>query len=592
MNFSTGGQHFDLAVQHHQAGRWSEAERIYREILADHPDHAGAMHLLGMVLYQRGERAEAYPLVRRGAELDAGNGAYQANLGAVCRSLHRTEEAAEAYRRSVEMSPNVAVVWNNLGNLQADTEQLDLALSSYRKALEIDPKHPNTRMNLAKTLAEAGRFSEAFAEYHLALAQQPSAKEHSNLLLDLHYPDEPSIEEIFEEHLRFDRIYAKPLKPLTPGHHLDRSPDRPLRVGYISPDFRQHPVAHLLEPLLANHDRAEFRIHCYSDAPPHEVLHRLRGYADRWTDTRLLSDEELSKALMQDQIDILVDLAGHTYGNRLLVFARRPAPVQITCIGYPDTTGLSEIDYRFTDAQRSPPENKDAFSSEKLYRLPRSAWCYRPFEISLPAGAAPALRNGYVTFGCLNTHRKITPNTLRIWGQILSRLPTARLILSVGSIDRSAKFGRKLLIAYFAAAGIDESRVQLIDRCSNDQYLSHLAQIDIALDTFPYQGGLTTLDTLWMGTPVVVLAGRSYVSRVGVNILSQVGLGDLIADTPQDYVRIALDLAENIPRLTKLHETLRNLLERSPLMDEKGYTHHVEAAMRQMWRNYCGKTSG
>jgi predicted O-linked N-acetylglucosamine transferase (SPINDLY family) len=516
MNFSAGSQRFDLALQHHQAGRLSEAESIYRQILADQPEHAGAMHLLGMVLYQRGERAEACPLVRDGARLDPGNAAYQANLGAVCRSLQRSEEAAAAYRRSVELAPNIAVVWNNLGNLQADRGQFDLALSSYRKALELDPKHPNTRMNLAKTLAEAGRFSEAFAEYHLGLAQQPSAREHSNLLLDLHYPDEPSVEEIFEEHLQFDRVYAQ---PLTPRHHSDRSPDRPLRIGYISPDFRQHPVVYLLEPLLANHNRAEFGIHCYSDAPVQEVLLRLRGYADRWTDTRLLNDEKLAKVIIEDQIDILVDLAGHTRGNRMLVFARRAAPVQITCIGYPDTTGLSEIDYRFTDAQRSPPESKDAFSSEKLYRLPQSAWCYRPFETSLSASAAPVLRNGYVTFGCLNTHRKITPNTLRLWGQILSRLPTARLILSVGSVDRSEKFGRKLLTAHFAAAGIDEGRVQLIDRCPHEQYLTHLAQLDIALDTFPYHGGLTTLDTLWMGTPVVVLAERSYVSRVGVSIL-------------------------------------------------------------------------
>jgi protein O-GlcNAc transferase len=582
------GQLFQLALQHHQAGRLSEAERIYRQILEAQPTHAGAMHLLGMALYQQGQSLEAYPLVKRGTELDPRNGAYLANLGAVCRSLGRVNEAATAYQRSLEISPNVAAAWNNLGNLQADQEQFDLALASYGRALELDPKHPNAHINMANTLAETGEYLAAFAEYRLGFAQQPNAREHSNLLLDLHYPDGPSAAEIFEEHLRFDQLYGRPLRPKMPGHHSDRSPDRRLRIGYVSPDFRQHPVAQLLEPLLANHNRAEFAVYCYSDAPADQVLQRLCGYADRWTDTRSLNDEGLAKVIMDDRIDILVDLAGHTRGNRMLVFARKPAPVQITCIGYPDTTGLSAIDYRFTDALRDPPDSGDPLCSEKSFRLAGSAWCYRPFETSLPAASPTVLRNGYVTFGCLNKLRKITPTIIQLWAQILIRVPAARLVLSVGSPDRSARFGRKLLASQFAAVGIDESRVRLIDRCSQEQYFQHLQQLDIALDSFPYQGGVTTLDTLWMGTPVVVLAGRTYVSRVGVSILGNIGLNELIAATTEQYVNIAVNLARDIPRICELHASLRPRLERSPLMDTKGHASQVEAAIRQMWRDYCG----
>jgi predicted O-linked N-acetylglucosamine transferase (SPINDLY family) len=565
------------------------AEAIYRQILATKPDHAGALHLLGLILFSQGKPQDAYPLVSRGAQLAPKNPAYLANLGAVCRALGNLDEAAHALQRSLQLVPNNPAAWNNLGNIQTDREELDLALSSFRRALELDPQHPTAQINIAKTLAESGDFAGAFAEYRSRLANAPNATLHSDFLLDLHYPEFVTAEEIFQEHLRFDQLYARPLAPTVPSHYSDRSPDRPLQIGYVSPDLRQHPVAQLLEPLLANHDRSQFKIHCYSDSPADQTQHRLRGYVDHWTDTRPLSDDALCHRMAHDKIDILIDLTGHTRGNRLLVFARKPAPVQVTCIGYPNTTGLTAIDYRLTDPLRDPPDSGNGPYTEKSYRLPETAWCYRPFDASPPWAPPPFEKNRFITFGVMNILHKITPTILRLWAEILRELPASRLAIAVGGVNRSATFGQSRLAREFTALGINPSRLLFIPRSSHEQDLHHLTQFDIALDTFPYHGGMTTLDTLWMGTPVIVLSGQSYVSRVGVSILHNLGLNDLIARTPQQYVQIALTLARDRPRLAQLHQTLRRILEQSQLMNAGRYTANYEKALRQMWREYCSR---
>jgi predicted O-linked N-acetylglucosamine transferase (SPINDLY family) len=367
-------------------------------------------------------------------------------------------------------------------------------------------------------------------------------------------------------------------------------PDRRLRIGYVSPDFRAHSVASFLEPVLARHDTDNFDVVCYAQvAHPDRTTERLRQLAGHWRDTCAQSDEQVANMIRQDRIDILVDLAGHTRNNRLTVFTHRPAPIQLTYLGYPNTTGLPQIDYRLTDALADPPE-ADALHTERLVRLPRGFLCYSAPQDAPAVSPLPATAVGHITFGSLNNLAKVNEQVVELWARVLHAVPGAQLLLKGKALCDQATAGR--FVEMFARHRIPADRLRLASwAATRAQHLTTYAQVDIALDPFPYNGTTTTCEALWMGVPVVALAGDRHAARVGVSILTHVGLREFIATTPDDYVRTAAGLAADRARLVALRASLRRRMADSPLCDGAAFTRDIEATYRAMWETWCGSVA-
>jgi len=406
---------------------------------------------------------------------------------------------------------------------------------------------------------------------------------HDNLLNTLHYDPAWDMHSIFAEHVEWNRLHAEPLQRLILPHANERDPMRRLRIGYVSPDFRHHPVGRFILPLLESHDRRQVEVFGYCQlAVPDQLTAKLRSHTDTWRNITALSDQQAAELIRQDRIDILVDLAGHTADNRLLVFARKPAPVQVTYLGYPTTTGLAAIDYRLSDRYLKPDQSDDPYFTEQSIRLEGTYWCYEPSLVNQAVNELPALSAKTITLGCLNNFCKVSPAALETWAGLLNKLDDSRLVLHSGHGSH-----RERVIRLMADRGIAADRLEIVGRVSPEEYFKTYQRIDIALDPFPFAGGTTTCDALWMGVPVVTLAGRTVVGRAGVSILSNVGLPELIARTPEDYVKIAVDLAGDMPRLAELRSILRRRMEESPLMDKMSYARGIEAAYRAMWRTWC-----
>jgi predicted O-linked N-acetylglucosamine transferase (SPINDLY family) len=464
---------------------------------------------------------------------------------------------------------------------------LDEAIAAFRQLLAVQPNFAEAHNSLGRALAEQGRLDEALAAYRRTLQIRPDyAEAHGNLLLSLHYAPEFDAQTMFEEHCLWGDVHAGPLAPFIQPNTNDRSPDRPLRGGYVSPDFREHSVAFFLENLLACHDPGQIEIFCYADmSRPDAVTVRLQQHAAHWRRITGLSDAQVAELIRIDRIDILVDLSGHTAHYRLLVFARKPAPVQVSWLGYRDTTGLKAMDYRLTDAHADPPGTTELWHTEQLVRLPDCAWCFRPSEHAPAVSPPPRLRAGHITFGCFNARPKITVPLLKFWADILLGVPGSRLVLENQSLRDISTQQR--LRTVMAKAGISSNRIDLEN--PTPELADHLAsygRVDIALDTFPYHGTTTTCEALWMGVPVVSLSGKTHPSRVGVALLKNVGLPELVAPTPEDYVQRTVELATDLPRLDGLRSTLRQRMQASPLMDAPRFARHIEAAYRMMWHKW------
>jgi predicted O-linked N-acetylglucosamine transferase (SPINDLY family) len=383
-----------------------------------------------------------------------------------------------------------------------------------------------------------------------------------------------------------ERHGAFPL-PAPSSFPNDRTSDRPLRIGYLSPDFRRHSVSFFFEPLLAAHDRSRVQVTCYADLPnPDEVSRRLQGLADRWCNVTPLSHQQLADRIREDGIDILVDLAGHTAGNRLPVFAQKPAPIQVSWLGYPGTTGLDAIDARLTDDIADPPGEADRCHSERLVRLPDGFLCYSPPEDAPSVTPLPAISAGHITFGSFNNPAKITHEAIRAWAAILNNLPNARLLLK-GKAFADATTCRRFR-RLFAACGIDANRLTTMGMTqSSREHLDLYGQVDIALDTFPYNGTTTTCEALWMGVPVVTLKGKRHAARVGASILHRLELDHLTASSQDDYVAKALTLAGDTAALQALRAGLRERMQRSPLCAPRPFAAAVEDAYRTLWQQWC-----
>jgi len=545
----TTDQAIDLAIEHQRRGRPAEAERILRQVLAVEPENLNALQLLGVCALRQGRHDQAVALLQRAVQRVPHSAEVLNNLGLALHGAGRDREAVEAYRRALAINDRLPLVWNNLANALRELGRCEEAFEPARRAVELDP-----------TPAAAGGFVQSLL-YHPAY----------------------TAEALYEAHRQWARRYADPLTAEAPPHDNDRSPQRRLRLGYLSPDFREHVVGRNFLPLLEHHDRRQFELYAYSQSAAHDWLTaRLRAGFDHWRDIATIPDPQVAQLIRADRIDILVDLALHTADNRLLVMARRPAPVQVAHMGYPATTGLEAIDYRFTDVHLEPPERGDALSSEVPVRL-RSFWCFDPIEPAPPVGDLPALSAGRITFGSLNAAHKVTQPTIELWADVLHAVPASRLLLLTGRPnDENPEMAER-----FARLGVAAGRILFRSKRPREAYLRIYGEIDIGLDTFPYNGHTTSCDAFWMGVPVITMVGHTSVGRAGASLLRNLGLGELVARTPQQFLQIAADLAGDLPRLAELRRGMRHRMRTSPLMDYQGYARQVESAYRQMWRAWC-----
>jgi predicted O-linked N-acetylglucosamine transferase (SPINDLY family) len=448
---------------------------------------------------------------------------------------------------------------------------------------------PEAYGNMGSCLVDRGDFEEGIAAFRKALDLRPgAARAFSSLIYNLHLYSGYGSADLRREHEEWNRRYAEPLADSIRPHNNVRDPDCRLRVGYYSPDFRDHVVGSNILPLLREHDHEHYEIFCYSNVLKGDAFTaKMKGYADVWRDIVALGDAEAAELVRRDGIDVLVDLALHTAGNRLLIFAHKPAPVQVTFAGYPSSTGLKTIDYRLTDPYLDPPGGSDEFYSERSFRLPHSFWCFEAQESDPAVNDLPALTAGHVTFGCLNTFRKISPATWGRWARVLHAVPGSELI--VLAPEGSA---RETATRILEKDGIDPYRFRFVSAKPRSQYMSLYHRIDIGLDTLPYNGHTTSLDSYWMGVPVVTLVGKTVVGRAGLSQATNLGLTELVAHGEEEFVSIAAKLARDLPGLAALRRGLRERMLSSPLCDAKGFTRGIEQAYRQMWQTWCAKGNG
>ncbi|MFS8906391.1 tetratricopeptide repeat protein [Synechococcus sp. O70.2] len=584
----------DFAQAYFEAGcllldqlRFKEAIPLLEKALEYKPDFALAYNNLGLAYRHLNEPEKEEIQYRQALVHDPQLAEAYCNLGLLLQSQHRNAEALPVLQEAVRLKPDFVEGHRALGSAYKELNRLSEALEALEQALALKPDDPSTYAVLAGVYLQQCRHKEAIQAYRKSAKLAPGVIAfHGNILMGLHYAPDFDPEETLREHKKWGDATQAAVAHLRRPYHRDRDLKRPLRIGYISGDFKLHSVSMFFEHVYNHHDHERFQIYCYSNTPHSDmVTERMKEKADGWRDIyKIRSDVEVAELIHEDKIDILVDLAGHTAYNRLGVLALKPAPIQVTYLGYPNTTGLTLVDYRITDAYADPPGMTEKYHTEKLMRLPKSFLCYNPVDIFPPVSELPALSAGYITFGCCNNPTKITPNVVAVWAEILKRLPNARILLkNMRYTDSSV---REIFWGHFEEHGVDRQRVHLVgDRQSIPEHLQIYNEIDIGLDPFPYNGTTTTCETLWGGAPVVVLAGNAHVCRVGVSILTNVGLPELVAQTPEEYVEIAVNLANDLERLRHLRHNLRDMMEKSPLRDPQGHARALEQAYRQMWKN-------
>jgi predicted O-linked N-acetylglucosamine transferase (SPINDLY family) len=578
--------HYNLGTLHADQGRYEEAIAALGQVLRWRPDHLDALINTGTAYLNLRRIDEAVPYYQRALALRPDNIQALYNLGTAFLNQGRLMDAASLLQRAVAASPDYVEAAYNLGNVYNDMFRFDEARTCYERVLALQADFVPALVNLGNVLLALGLPGQAIAYYDRALALQPAAYlAHHARLLAMNYLYPPATAELWAAHRRFGAQFETEDRP-RPRHANPRDPARRLKIGYVSPDLRLHSVGFFMEPILAHHDHNAVEIYCYYNHTWRDaVSERLRSLADHWIPCRELDDEALAARIRADGIDILVDLAGHTRDNRLLVFAHKPAPVQVSYLGYPATTGLQAMDWRLVTAE-TDPEGAEQWHSERLYRLPRSLWCYRPPATAGEVqGETPARAAGFITFGSMNNIAKVSEAAVATWSGILKRVPGSRLVLTnLPEGEGTAQIARR-----FAAQGIAEERLVLQGKLSAEAYEAQLQKIDLGLDPYPYNGTTTTCQSLWMGIPVITLEGETSVARSGYALLQTLGLEELIARDEAEYVEIATRLANDLDRLDALRSGMRSRFEASALRDETGFTREIEDAYRAIWRDWCGK---
>jgi protein O-GlcNAc transferase len=571
-------------------GNSEAAAAACREVIRLAPARANGHCNLGTALFHLGKLDEAVVAYREALRIKPDYGEAHSNLGRALYEQGKHDAAVAAYRVALRIKPDDASAHCNVGAALHSQGKLTEAVAAYRAALQIKPEYAKAICNLGTAFADQGKLGEAVAAYGEALRlKQDYAEAGSNLLLCLNYDEQCSNAELYQAHLTWGQRHGRAAAlPVTCAN--DPATERRLKIGYVSPDFRGHSVAFFLEPLLKHHDRRQIELFCYAEVSwPDAVTERFKALADHWVVTVGMSDAAIAERIRNDGIDILVDLAGHMAKNRLPVFARKPAPVQVTWLGYPNTTGLTTIDYRLVDAVTDPEGEADPFASETLLRLANCFVCYNAPRDAPAVAPPPSLKRGSITFGSFNNPTKLSAATLDVWATLLGRLPNARLLLKgrpFADATVQASFLQRL-----RERGVSAERVELLAWIPDGA--AHLAlynRIDIALDPFPYNGTATTCEALWMGVPVVTLRSDRHAGRVGASLLAQVALTDLIADSTAEYVEIAAGWAHNPAELNDLRLSLRSRVATSPLCDAPTFATKIEGAYRAMWRRWVANT--
>jgi protein O-GlcNAc transferase len=577
--------HYNLGIALAARGQLEEAIVAFGRALQLKPDLPEALYNLGDALRRRGRLDEAVAAFRCAIELKFAYPEAHCNLGSVLAGQRRFDEAIAACHSALHFKPDYPEALNNLGVALAGQDQLEDAVSAFRRALELKPDYPDGHNNLGNAFKELGELDESIAAFRHSLELDPErAWVHSNLIYALHFHPGYDCKMVDAERHRWNRQFGAPQRQYASSKAGVRSAERPLRIGYVSPDFRDHVVGRNLIPLFRRHDRRNFEVFCYAGvAQPDELTQEFRQHARQWRTTVGVDDESLAEWIRQDGVDILVDLTQHMAANRLPVFARKPAPVQVSFAGYPDSTGLEAIEYRISDRHLDPGSFAGRGERNEKVCLIDSFWCYDPCGIEVEVNGPPARESGNVTFGCLNNCSKINERVLGLWAQVLRRVNDSRLVL----LSRFESSRRRILQA-LERTGVDSRRVEFVDFRPRREYLELYHRLDIVLDTFPYNGHTTSLDALWMGAPVVSLAGNTPVSRAGLSQLTNLGFPELVARSEEDYVKIAVELAGDLSRVTELRSTLRDRMKASVLMDAERFTRQIEQTYRNIM-NACGQ---
>jgi len=565
-------------------GKIQEAIDTYKKALAQRPNFVDAMVNLGAALQTTGRVEEAIAVYERAIELKPNSPEALSNLGHAKLTIGKVDEAIAACRKSIELKPWDSAAFNNLGNALNSKGEPDEATAAFVQSLAIDHNNLKAWTNLGNVQFTQGKIEEAVSSYdHAAHLTNVDPTAHSNKVYALNFHPHYDGEAILRELKAWDQQRARRFLPTIRSYGNDRSPGRRLRIGYVSPDFRQHVVGYNLLPLFEHHNRADFELFCYSNVSnPDSMTEAFKSHADGWRNIFGVPDDQAAQMVREDRIDVLVDCALHMANNRLLLFTRKPAPVQVTFAGYPGGTGLEAIDYRLTDPYLDPPVSIKSNYVEQSIVLPDSFWCYDPRGTEPGVNELPASTAGHVTFGCLSNFSKTNDDVIALWAKVMNAVPNSRLLILSAPGSQRDRFLKTI-----GSAGISADRIEFTPKQPRQKYLELYHRIDIGLDTFPYNGHTTSLDSLWMGVPVVTLVGQTAVSRAGWSQLSNLGLTELAALDEKNYVDIAAGLARDLPRLAELRRTLRPRLQASPLMDAPRFTHHVEAAFRQMWKAWA-----
>ena len=602
-------------------GQLEAAEKLYRQAAEIDPDCARAYLNIGNVLETRNELEEAEANYRMALKRDPEYGGAYANLGKICLDKQAYTEALELYNKASQLLPGAAGLEALIG-IGFSLSQLGRSresIAAYEKALRYAPHHEGANLALSHLLIQDGQHERAASLLEKFLAHHPDQAQGLGMLAEsylrlgmieeglrliekacnlepndeklastrlfmLNYDPKLPPEELFEHHRIFAERFFTAFTPDNPVFDHSRNPERKLKIGYVSADFRVHPVAMFIETLIRHHDRTQFEIHAWHTHTDHDqTTKKFMDLVDHWNSVPTLSDDALAEDIRKAGIDILIDLSGYSSGHRLPVFARKPAPIQATWLGYLGTTGLTTMDYRICDHFTDPPGMTEHLHTETLARLPRCQWCHVPYEDLPDAESPPILDKGHLTLGSFNNITKLNKEVLSLWARLLSSIPNAELHLAAIPDGRA----RQQLLAFLGEKGVDGKQLIFIPRQEYKDYLKSIAGVDIALDPFPYNGGTTSIDTLAMGVPFVTLAGKHSIARGGVSLLSNTGLSDFIAQTPEQYVSIIEHYAQHPEELSQIRKNLQQNLAASPILDGPAFTQDFEHMYRQWWQRWC-----
>jgi predicted O-linked N-acetylglucosamine transferase (SPINDLY family) len=579
-----------LAEVLEKQGRLAEAEGYYRQSIEIQPDLVLAHNNLAVILKQQGRVLEAEASCRRAIELNPDLAEAHNNLAVALNKQGHLKESEASCRRAIELRPELAAVHNNLANVLQRQARPGEAEASCRRAIDLQPEFRDAYTNLGIALMDQGRLAEAAVSYRRALQIRPDLPQaHQDLLFCLSHCGEIAPEALFDEHLSFADRFEAPLLQASPRHQCPREPERQLKIGIVSGDFREHPMVYFIEPVFSRLAAdAGLSLHAYTNCLKEDSFtRRLRQHVPHWNQVFALSDEQFAEKVRADGIDILIDLTGHTAHNRLLAFARKPAPIQCGWIGYLGTSGFKSMDYYLADKYFLPPGQFDRYFTEKIVHLPAVA-AFEPSTDAPNVGPLPSLTTGRLTFGSFNRLSKLNPCVIALWSQLLRALPGSQML--IGGMPHDGR--HQVVGSWFQDEGIALERLQFHPRCGNQDYLALHDQVDLCLDPFPFTGATTTCHALWMGVPTLTLLGQTVPGRLGPALLQHVGLEDFIAHTPEEFVEKGIYWARNLDSLAQLRAGMRDRFLWSPIGQPDLVAQGLAVGFRQMWRTWCASSMG